>query len=568
MSDTALRKRLLAIDGKGYGAYKSLAGSYDYPVYRLFIDHIQADPYAPPSKLRLLLRRSAAGLPDNLLSSHNKRRAVSDFLNRSFAQAVRAHSKDIKAVGGKGDIAVDACGQEILDKTAVLIHPHSLEVRFTVNLPAAGRRIMGVAADKLLNAVLPQIVKQSLFYQNIDQKGLQGQVRLFLDQLYIREELRKRDLVAFIGNGSLLARASGVSDLPLKSAVPFKSPESREVTLRLPSGKVISGMGIGPGVSLIVGGGYHGKSTLLNALERGIYSHIAGDGREYVITRSDAVKIRSEDGRSIVKVNISPFINNLPAKQDTTAFSTENASGSTSQAANVIEALESGSSLLLIDEDTSATNFMIRDRRMQELVAKEKEPITPFVEQAEALHRELGVSVILVVGGSGAYFDVADRVLLMDNYLAYDATSQAKAIAQKDRYHRVMPAKQSLATRNRRVLLKSSFANKGKEDRFKAKGLHTLVYGRETIDLSGLEQLVTPSQVNCLALMLKFAKDNLLDDSCSLQEIADKLYAFIQEEGLAALASAPSYPGDLALPRKQEFCAALNRFRSLKAEIK
>lgn len=74
-------------------------------------------------------------------------------------------------------------------------------------------------------------------------------------------------------------------------------------------------MGIPEGVTLIVGGGFHGKSTLLQALERGVYHHIAGDGREMVITRQDAVKVRAEDGRNIEKVNISAFINNLPAKK-------------------------------------------------------------------------------------------------------------------------------------------------------------------------------------------------------------------------------------------------------------
>ena len=101
-------------------------------------------------------------------------------------------------------------------------------------------------------------------------------------------------------------------------------------------------MGIRKGITLIVGGGYHGKSTLLKALEAGVYNHIAGDGREFVITDDTAFKLRAEDGRSITGVDISPFIKNLPNKKDTVHFSTEDASGSTSQAANLMEALESG----------------------------------------------------------------------------------------------------------------------------------------------------------------------------------------------------------------------------------
>lgn len=138
-----------------------------------------------------------------------------------------------------------------------------------------------------------------------------------------------------------------------------------EISIDLPFGNSIRGMGIPEGVTLIIGGGYHGKSTLLQALEQGVYNHVKGDGREYVITRADALKLRAEDGRAVSHLDLSLFIHDLPNGKDTHCFSTEDASGSTSQAAGVLEGMEAETSCFLIDEDTSATNFLVRDAFMQ-----------------------------------------------------------------------------------------------------------------------------------------------------------------------------------------------------------
>jgi predicted ABC-class ATPase len=272
-----------------------------------------------------------------------------------------------------------------------MIDQNQVEARLEVGLPAAGRRILGREAKEIFFDALPQIISSSLFFNDIPEKTLIKHVEIVEDQHFLRGELKKRKLVAFIANGSILPRESGVSQRPMrKGAVPFVSPEKFQVEINLPHHGTVKGMGIPEGITLIVGGGFHGKSTLLQALQLGVYDHIAGDGREYVVTRQNAVKIKAENGRSIEKVNISPFINNLPRRQDTRAFSTENASGSTSQAANIMEALEIGTDLLLIDEDTSATNFMIRDGRMQQLVQKEKEPIIPFIDRVRALYEKKG----------------------------------------------------------------------------------------------------------------------------------------------------------------------------------
>ena len=559
-----LEKILFSMDGKSYSAYKSLKGEYRFEKYILAIDHVQSDPYAPPSKMRVIMDRKICGIPYELTDTKDKNIAVSDFLTRNFYREIQKSGNDSTGTGGSGRIFIDRCGQEILERTSVLIKRDKVEVRFEMGMPARGRRIMGKAAQKIIFEQLPEIVEKSIIYDNLNKKALNEQVILVLDQEYARKMLKEKGLVAFVANDSVLPRESGVSDRPMKNAVKFKSPEKFEITLKLPSGKEVSGMGIPKGITLIVGGGYHGKSTLLAALERGVYNHIAQDGREFIISEWDAVKIRAEDGRNVEKVNISGFINNLPQNKDTRAFSTENASGSTSQAANVAEALEYGTSLLLIDEDTSATNFMIRDGRMQKLVAKEKEPITPFIDRVKELYDNFEVSTILIVGGSGDYFDVANHVIMMDEYVPKDVTEKAKEIAKLDENKREFSSNDKFKGVTQRIPLKKSFSQSGKLDKIKAKGKYSVLYGKELIDISGLEQLVDDSQTNCIAVMIDYFKNKVLDEKLTLSQATDRIYERIEKEGLDSISSYTGHPGNLALPRKQEFCGAVNRYRKLR----
>ena len=559
-----LEKILFSMDGKSYSAYKSLKGEYKFPKYVLAIDHVQSDPYAPPSRMRIIMDRKISGIPYELTDTKEKNIAVSDFLTRNFYKEIQKNGNDSSGTGGSGRIFIDKCGQEILERTSVLIKEDKIEVRFEMGMPARGRRIMGKAAQKIIFEQLPKIVEKSIIYDNLKKEALKEQIVLVLDQEYIRKILKEKGLVTFVANDSILPRENGISDKPMKNAVKFKSPEKFEITLNLPSGKEVSGMGIPKGITLIVGGGYHGKSTLLAALERGIYNHVAQDGREFIISETDAVKIRAEDGRNVEKVNISGFINNLPGNKDTIAFSTENASGSTSQAANVAEALEYGTSLLLIDEDTSATNFMIRDGRMQKLVAKEKEPITPFIDRVKELYDNFGVSTILIVGGSGDYFDVANHVIMMDEYVPKDVTEKAKEIAKSDENKREFSSNDKFQGITQRIPLKKSFSQSGKLDKTKAKGKYSILYGKELIDISGLEQLVDDSQTNCIAVMIDYFKNKVLDEKLTLSQAADRIYEKIEKEGLDSISSYTGHPGNLALPRKQEFCAVVNRYRKLR----
>jgi len=562
-----LEALLLRLDGKGYKAYKGVEGVYRAPTFTLFIDHVQGDPFAPPSRVRVQVELRKAGFPPDTYSNKSRRVALADFLTRQFAAAAEKVEKRM-GTGHSGLIAIDRPGQEILERTSVVITEEYVEARFVVGLPARGRRILGKEAAELLCRKVPKIVEEALFFSRLDRRSLYLHILTAEDADWLREQLPKRGLVAFVADGSILPRRSGVDDRPLQpeKAIPFRSPESLKVEFHLPNRGLIKGMGIPEGVTLIVGGGYHGKSTLLNAIQLGVYNHIPGDGREFVVTIPSAVKIRAEDGRRIEKVDISPFISNLPFGQDTTRFCTENASGSTSQAANIIEALEAGAKLLLLDEDTCATNFMVRDHRMQELISKDKEPITPFIDKVRQLYSEHGVSTILVMGGSGDYFDVADTVIAMIEYQPYDVTAEAKAIAEKYKAERKNEGGERFGQVKPRVPLAWSLdPSKGKyEVKITAKGTKAVVFGRHEIDLSAVEQLVHPGQLHAIGQALYYARERYMDGRRTVAEILKLVMEDIERGGLDVLD--PRLMGHYVIFRPQELAAALNRLRTLKVK--
>ena len=560
-----LRKILTRLDGKGYKAYKDIKGAYDYINFTLFIDHVQGDPFASPSRVRAEVKMDKAGFPYDLWDSRLKKIALEDYLARQFSFAIRRGCKGRRGIGKSGLVAIDSGRQEVLERNSVNVDEQKVEVRFIVGLPASGRTILGLEAIAMFFQEIPQIVEKSLFLRNLKTNELRSHIKLAEDQGVLRKWLKEKDLVAFVANGAILPRRSGVDDRPLQmGVVPFRSPQELEVEVELPNRGVLQGMGIPQGVTLIVGGGFHGKSTLLNAIELGVYNHVPGDGREYIATHDAAVKIRAEDGRSIEKVTISPFISNLPLKRDTKRFSTENASGSTSQAANIIEAVGMGAQVLLIDEDTSATNFMVRDERMQELVAKEKEPITPFIDKVQKLYRDYGVSTVLVMGGSGDYFDVADTILMMDEYRPCCVTEKAKEIALRHEVKRVDEGGGSFGEFSDRKPKASSFdSQRGRRDvKIDAKGLKGILYGTDFIDLSYLEQLVDISQTRCIGFLIHYYVSHYLDKSEDLKKGLEKVMCDVEEKGFDILL--PYKVGNLALPRIYEVAGAINRMRCLK----
>ena len=566
-----LRQILARIDGRGYKAYQDIKGVYDFGEYVLSIDHVQGDPFAAPSRFSVRIKMEKAAFPSWLYANKIRKIALRDFLARAFEQAIGEVAKGRRGTGRSGLFMIDAGGQEVLERNAVVIDHGFVEARFTMGLPAAGRTILGRQAEEMVFVELPQIVRRTLFYRNLPAQKLQEHVQVVEDQEALRDQLEEGGLVAFVGNGSILPRRSGVDDRPLlpgkgEVVVPFQSPPDLEVELLRPHLGSIRGMGVPRGVTLIAGGGFHGKSTLLRALERGVYNHIPGDGREWAITIQEAVKIRAEDGRYIEKVDISPFIRNLPFGKDTAAFSTENASGSTSQAANIMEALEIGAKLLLIDEDTSATNFMIRDARMQALVAKAKEPITPFVDKVRQLYHEYGVSTVLVMGGSGDYFDQADTILMLDEYRPVHVTKPAKAIVEAFPTKRMSEGGEAFGKLPHRRPLPESFdPSRGSRDvKIDAKGLKSILFGTTSIDLSALEQLVDLSQTRAVGEAIYYYATHYAARGFSLKEGLQRLMEDLEKGGLDILS--PFKVGNLARPRVFEIAFAINRMRSLKVQ--
>jgi len=563
-----LKRKLKRIDGKGYKSYKELEGIYNFGFFTLIVDHVQSDPFAPPSKLRIKISNNVSKFPLSTFSTRPREVGLRDFLTRTFRNQTEIYSKRIKATGKSGIIEIVNPGQEILERNSVVLKNGIIEVRFSVGLPSYGRKVAGKLAEDIFFTFIPEIVKNSLLYENIDGKKLYIHIETNEDADFLREKLSSLGLISFIADGSVLPRKSGVDDRPLKegNVVPFKSPENLKVKVNLPNYGEIEGMGIRKGITLIAGGGYHGKSTLLNAIQYGIYNHIPGDGREFVVSNINCVKIRAEDGRRIEKVDISPFINYLPFGRETKSFSTENASGSTSQAANIIEIIEAGGEVLLIDEDTSATNFMIRDHRMQELISKDKEPITPFIDKVRKLYTDYGISTVLVMGGSGDYFDVADYVICMIEYLPYDMTEKAKKISEKYKLERKDEGGKNFGKITERIPVGETLNPfRGEKIKIKTQGKKKIIFGREEIDLSCLEQIVEVGQVKAIADAIFYSK-KYINGKRTLREIIEKVEKDINSKGLDIINRRIN--GEYAFFRKIELASAINRLRTLKVKQK
>lgn len=568
-SGEELRAALARLDRGPYPAYKELRGTWNLGAVTLFIDHVQGDPFAAPSRVRVRVPRAGQGALDPALDGDSRARriALGDFLARRGAHAVERHARRGQGSGRSGEVRIDGPGQEVLERSACRVADEWAELRLSAGLPAAGRSILGREAAALLTETLPTIAWEALRLATAEElAAARRHLDTVEDARALRAQLAERGLVAFVADGAILPRVSGVSQRPLAGAVPFASPSELRVELQAPHAGAVTGLGVPEGLTVIVGGGFHGKSTLLSAIARGPYEHIPGDGRERVVSRADATVIRAEDGRRVAGVDISPFIGALPSGGSTARFSTENASGSTSQAANIVEAIEAGCRTLIMDEDTCATNFLIRDARMRRLVPSEREPITPFVDRVRDLRAGLGVSTILVLGGSGDYLGVADTVIWMDAYRPREVTARAHAIAAADGAP-APAAPQLFAAPPARIPDPTSVsAERRGRDRVRARGTEEIAFGGEEIDLRAVEQIVAPSQTRAIGDLLAYAAARgILDGRRTIAETLAALDTALDRAGLDLLAERPDeHPGDLARPRMLEVAAALNRLRTLR----
>lgn len=598
-----LTSHLHAIDGRSYAAYKAIVGRYRSPLgWVLYIDRIQPDPYAPPTAIRVVLPLALTGADtrltgftprltgadarltganetlteanepltvtnSHLTASPTRAVALRDYLARTLRELLKGQA-----------ISIAPAGQEILERSSVNLHetwqddfstpafnapgPY-LELRLRWSLPAFGREIAGRQAARNLNLDLARAVAGLDLRESELGAEAWKHCQVAEDHAALQEILVERGWVAFLDDGANLARRSGVSQLPLEGGVPLTAPETLAQTVQLPHAGVVRGTAIPAGVTVIAGGGYHGKSTLLNAIARGIYPHIPGDGRELVATVPEAMAVRAADGRAVTGVDLRPFISHLPGHDaDPAQFTTANASGSTSQAASIMESLElwgqPAQAALLLDEDTCATNLLIRDQRMRALVSSEREPITPLVDRIRALHRERGISTLIVMGGSGDYLDVADQVLIMDSYRLVDATAQARQVC--DSQPRVDTSLPDFPLPAQRLPQRPEAKRRG-PSRTRALGTQRLVLDRHEVDVADVSGLVDEGQALAVAWALRALLERHFDGRTSLSQALAQVAKRLDDVGLDALGEA--HPAFLVRPRLVDVGAAVNRLRSL-----
>jgi len=537
-----LSRTLDRIDGRPYPAYRDLKGSWELPDgLELVVDHVQGDPFAAPTRIRLFVPTEHEGPHDRV-----SRMALEDALLRRFGEGLRGSKR---GSGKSGLLTVYRPGPEVTERSALRLHPDGVvEIRMAVGLPARGRRILGQQAGYLFAEDLPRAAEAV----DCAPGAVAPHVHSVRIQHQLRDQLADHGLVAFLADGSLLPRRSGVDPAPLPDAVPLRAPDTLAITLDTDDGPV-RGLGIRRGVTLIVGGGYHGKSTLLHAVQQGHLDHVPGDGRERVVTLPDAVKVRAEDGRSVRAVDISPWLSELPGGRGTRPFDTDDASGSTSQAAALAEALEAGAQALLIDEDTSATNLLVRDGRMRQLVPREREPITPFVERVRQLV-DRGVSTVMVVGGVGDYLAVADVVVAMDRYVPHDVTERARELAGP-----LPEAPGPFPEPLPRIVDGGLRAGK-----IRARDTRAVRYGDGEIELSAVEQVLDASHAWTLGQAVRFVGEELAGNERTLVQLLSALDAILDDEGVEVLSPFDDPAGDLIRPRRYEVAAAINRVRSLR----
>lgn len=545
-----LRALLQDIDGRQYPAYRDLRGRWRLGEAMVTVDHVQGDPFAAPSRLRLQVD---TGISPAICQDADQRLAAEDWLLRRFGGVLGGERR---GSGRSGLLSVYRPGPEVVERSSARLGPDGrVELRFAAGLPAGGRRILGRQAWEMFSQDIPEAAEAMWVPDHPD---LARHIQAVCTQRALRRQLDARGLVAFVADGALLPRASGVSQAPLAGAVLAQAPAALRVTLDSPEGP-IDGLGIPRGLTLIVGGGFHGKSTLLQAIQRGHLDHIPGDGRERVVATADTAKIRAEDGRQVVGVDISAFLSDLPGGRSTAPFSTQDASGSTSQAAAIIEAIEAGAHTLLVDEDTSATNLLVRDERMRALIPRAREPITPFVERVRDLYARWGVSTIMVVGGVGDYLAVADTVIGMDAYVPQDLPARARARAGPVPTPPTPLPEQPPAGR---LVQGQSLTPTGK-GQVRARDERRVDHGQEEIDLTAVEQVLDGAHAATLGQALRWLAETH-PAPAALPVLLGLLEAAMDRHGVEVLSPYAEPAGSLVRPRPLEVAAALSRLRTLR----
>jgi len=545
VSLSELKQIIRSMDGRGYGSYKRLLNLVvDYGTAELYFTKVQGDPHAPPSIAEVIVPYSTHRLPEELLKP-DYLVPFTDFIARELYKV----TKSIRRKCGSGNscyVGIPKPGPWVLKRSCVEISSRNLVLRFYVGLPARGRKVFGSQAITLLLEDIPKIIEHIAGLRS--RLGeLRNHIRNYVDQEYLRKWLYDSGYVGFISNGSILPRESSISERPMKNAVPFKSPEALEVAVKLPSGSVVRGMGIPKGLTVVTGGGYHGKTTLLEALQEGIYNHVAGDGREYVVSRRYTVLVRAEDGRIVSHVDISSLISMLPSGEDTSDFISLDASGSTSMAASISEVIEAGAEVILIDEDTSATNLLYKDDVMSKLIPDD--PIRTLDMQVRDLIRKTGISVVAVMSASSSFLSVADKVIRMRRYLPEEIlnlkTGDGGVNVRSKEYR---PPKE-------RLFYGISDIRKVKSSGYKI--VTEYVDGeRFELDLSYYPRIVEKGQVKFITFIIR--KISRIKKPMRVRELVDFINSLISKRSFSAFAD--PVPPDLTVVDGFDVVWVLNRF--------
>ncbi|MCE5249834.1 ABC-ATPase domain-containing protein [bacterium] len=559
-----LRKLIQTINERETDAYAELTGEYDFSDFVLTVDYVAHDVSRVSARMRVRVLFEAAKFPHDVFTPKSREIGARDFLVRSFD--MRSGRYTVRASGVKGGrIFIDRPGQEMLESTAVVLGKTYIEVRFTAELPVRKGKVDSSSAAELLMESIPRVVLESLIFKNVDGDRLAEWIEAYEDADAVRAQLSSHNLVAFIADGSILPRKGADDPRPAEEkAHEFTAPDELAVTLDLPNRGHVRGLGIPAGITLLTGGRFHGKSTVLRALELGVYNHIPGDGRTYVITVSDAAGIHAETGRRIERVNLTPFFGSGGSGIDTANFSSENATATESIAANIMETLEIGSSLLLFDEDSLPADMIVRDARMQALIPKDDEPSATLIDILPVLRDEMNVSAIIALSGAGDYFDIADTVIAMKRYSPVAVTAKARKIAADKPSGRKKERPGDIGKcLTGRLPLEHSFEpdKTARSDAPKPSEKMCVQYGSDFIDISRVRQVVNPSQARAISRSLALVH-RLIGSSGSLGDVVKKVINRIETVGLDTLSS--RMMGDLAMFRAHELAAALNRMRKLK----
>ena len=576
MKKTDFQDFLRGLDQQSYGSYRRLKNTciaLDDCI--LCFRHIQGSPGAMPASVcEVKLPASAYPMPGWALSNQDRSMAAADFVLRSFTCGVKMFARQNRGVDGSGSYQCPEMPQQILARNTITFDATAISILFRVSLPGSrSKKVLAGEVEAMFCGELVNIVER-VKDDISDCQRLRAQCELVEDMRHVQDRLGEDGLVAFIADGSILPRASGVSDKPAnRGAIPFRAPDEAAVVLNFPNTGNVRGLGIRKGVTVLIGGGFHGKSTVLNATGKGIYPHVAGDGRERVVASKKAMMVCAEDGRSIQGLDISPFISALPEKADPGMFFTENASGSTSEAAAIVESMLAGADLLLIDEDSSATNFLMRDRHMRKLIPED--PITPLLDRVRQLYGEHRVSTVIIAGGSSDYLGVADHVIAMRDYEPVDMTAEARALNLPQTH----PPAGPLTLFDRRQLLPGNFdplyinerMNKQVPVRIKAlrgQELEIIEYGKDLIDVRSLKGIVDADQMLTIGYCLLLARRlDLATKACSPAVLARKVIDVVRENGLDVLQPPQSPPVFFAETRLLELAGAINRLRSLVVQV-